>query len=88
MVVFPLTYLPNTWQKPPQNLPKDYPNYPPDAIRIGARRRMASGGTFGVQMPFVLQLEDEWHLEGANRSNEDKRDDLSESLARLASIGV
>ena len=34
--------------KPPQTLPKDYPNYPPDAIRIGARRRMASGETFGV----------------------------------------
>ena len=49
--------------KPPQRLPKLPPNYSqttskpplggdfwrPDAIRIGARARMASGETFGVK---------------------------------------
>ena len=45
---------------------------------------MASGETSGVQMPFVLELKDEWHLEGAKSLN---RPSKSAYLIALLPLG-
>ena len=39
--------------------------HPPDAIRLRAPIRMASGRQKSPQMPFVFELQYEWHLEGS-----------------------
>ena len=58
----PPQYIPRASQKPkpPQSLPKDYPNYLQTTSKLPPSHLLAE--TFGVQMPFVLVLEDEWHL--------------------------